>query len=381
MKRRRPLHHPLAELFLRAAESVTTSMSASSVCCYQTTAHYFLRYLGTHHPEIRSLQQLRRDPHILGWLAALSSRNPPLAKSTRSLHVISLRRLFEELAWTHDLPALLRLLISDDVPRRDARLPRPLTPEQDQLLQQELLRRNDLASNVLLLLRHTGMRIGESVDLSYDCLRSLGPHQWAIHVPLGKLRTERLVPIDSSVRQLVLRLRFFRSLDPVPPDGLLLARRHSRGVLLAELRAALANIVTAAGISARIVPHQFRHTFATEMLRSGVSFPALMKLLGHSTPKMTLLYAEITQADLQREFSLARSQPRHLVPVSKVSTSTTGPQADLPGVLRSLQAAQHVLEMFRRTLADRDTRRILDRLLNRLIKIRTEIRKLEPEQG
>ena len=31
----------------------------------------------------------------------------------------------------------------------------------------------------------------------------------------------------------------------------------------------------------RIVPHQFRHTYATEMLRSGVSFPVLMKLLGH----------------------------------------------------------------------------------------------------
>jgi hypothetical protein len=38
------------------------------------------------------------------------------------------------------------------------------------------------------------------------------------------------------------------------------------------------------------------------MLRSAVSFPALMKLLGHSSPEMTLLYAEFTQTDLQREF-------------------------------------------------------------------------------
>jgi integrase len=142
------------------------------------------------------LQQLRRDPHILGWLADLW---PRLAKSTRSLHAISLRRLLEELAWTHDLPVLLRLLNPDDIPRPDARLPRPLTPEQDRLIQQELLRRNDLASNVLLLLRHTGMRIGECVDLSFDCLRPLGPQQWAIHVPLGKLKTERLVPVDSFV--------------------------------------------------------------------------------------------------------------------------------------------------------------------------------------
>jgi hypothetical protein len=58
------------------------------------------------------------------------------------------------------------------------------------------------------------MRIGECVDLSYDCLRAAGPNQWAIHVPLGKLKTERMVPVDTFGRDLVHRLRFFRSLDP-----------------------------------------------------------------------------------------------------------------------------------------------------------------------
>ena len=152
-------------------------------------------------------------------------------------------------------------------------------------------------------------------------------------------------------------------------------------MLLVELRAALVNVRTAAGITAPIVPHQFRHTFATEMLRSGVSLPALMKLLGHSTPKMTLLYAEITQTDLQREFHLARSQPRHLIPPPKVAPSAARPQADLPGVLHSLQAAQHVLEMFRRTLPDGSDRRILDRLANRITKILSHVRKLNPKQG
>src|SRR5262249_12440888 len=64
-----------------------------------------------------------------------------------------------------------------------------------------------------------------------------------------------------------------------------------------------------------------RHTFATEMMRSGVNFPALMHLLGHSTPKMTLLYSEFAQTDLQREFRAARSHPRHLVP-----RPTSGPE-------------------------------------------------------
>ena len=55
---------------------------------------------------------------------------------------------------------------------------------------------------------------------------------------------------------------------------------------------------TQAGIAAHIVPHQLRHTFATNMLRAGVSLPALMKLLGHRTANMTLRYVEITQKDL-----------------------------------------------------------------------------------
>ena len=55
--------------------------------------------------------------------------------------------------------------------------------------------------------RHTGMRIGECVDLSLDCWRPLGPDQWAIHVPLGKLKTERWVPVDAVVCQLVEPIR------------------------------------------------------------------------------------------------------------------------------------------------------------------------------
>jgi hypothetical protein len=70
------------------------------------------------------------------------------------------------------------------------------------------------------------VRIGECVDLSYDCLRPAGPNQWALHVPLGKLKTERMLP--AFVRDLVHRLRFFRSLDPLTADGWLFARPGSK---------------------------------------------------------------------------------------------------------------------------------------------------------
>ena len=379
--RRTPLQHPLAQPFQRAAESLTTALGESSVAEYHGTVHLFLTYLGTHHPQVRSLEQLHRDPHILGWLAHLRSHMPPLAKFTLAARIVRLRRLLEDLAWTQQLPALAHLLGRDDVPRRDHLLPRPLTPEQDQRIQEELQRRNDLPSNALLLLRHTGMRIGECVDLSLDCLRPLGPDQWVLHVPLGKLGTERWVPVDSVVCQIVHRLRSLR--PPQAPDlgRLLLPRQRGRYQMIRRIRAALQEAATAAGINARIVPHQFRHTYASEMLRAGVSLPAVVKLLGHKSPRMTLQYLEITQQDLQREFHLARSQPRHIAPPPRVPSSISPPRADLASLIDSLRAAQHVLEMFRRSVAQTSARRLLDHLANRLIKIVTEAKKLDtPEK-
>jgi site-specific recombinase XerD len=366
--------HPLTKLFRTAAESVTTSMGNDSARSYRRTVRHFLSYLAAQHPGVRSLDQLRRDPHILGWLTLLRSHHPPLANQTRAIYLIYLRRMLEELAWTQQLPALAHLLGRDDVPRKEHRLPRPLTAEQDQLVQQELRRRNDLASNALLLLRHTGMRIGECVNLSLDCLRTIGPGQWAIHVPIGKLKTERWVPVDSMVCQVVDRLRSLRPPDTPSTNRFLLVRPRSRYSLTRMLRATLRDLVRAVGITARIVPHQFRHTYGTEMLRAGVSFAAVMKLLGHKSPHMTMEYVEITQQDLQREFQLARSKPRHLAPQPKAPLVT---RAGIDGVVDSLLAAQHVLAMFRRTLPTGTSRNRIGRLSNRLTKILAEARKLD----
>jgi integrase len=372
--RRPPLLHPLVPMFDRAVDSLSAALNPDTARHYRGTARHFLSYLGTDHPELNRLQQLRREPHVLGWMSRLHSQVPPLATASYINRLIALRGIFNELAWAEQLSEVAHLIRREDIPRLPQRLPRPLTAEQDQLLQQEFLRRNDLGGNAFLLIRHTGMRIGECADLSLDCLRSPAPHQWAIHVPLGKLKTERLVPVDSFVCELVQRLRFFRSLDPLPADGWLLARPRTKEALVRQLRDYLHQVCDALGLSTRIVPHQMRHTYATEMLRAGVGFPVLMKLLGHTSPEMTMRYLDVALTDLQREFELARSTPRHLAPQPKTSPARL--RAGLVGVIDSLLAAQHVLEMFRRTLPEGTSRHCLNRLSNRLTKIVTETRKL-----
>jgi integrase len=367
--------HPLAPLFYAAVDSLGAALAPESTRLYRGTARAFLMWLGAHHPEAVSLHQLRRDPHILGWMVALRSRVPPLAPVTYITKLIFLRGILSELAWSARLPELGQLLRRQDIPRRPRGLPRTLPAEHDHLLQQELQRRNDLGSNFFLLLRHTGMRIGEAVDLAFDCLHISGPDQWRIHVPLGKLKTERMVPIDSFTRDLVHRLRFFRGLDPSPQDGRLLARPVSRQTLIRQLRSYLYEVSAAAGIPGHIVPHQLRHTYASEMLRCGVDLPALMKVLGHASPEMTMVYLDIALTDLQREFELARSHSPHVAPPPRTPPSSI--RSGFGGLVESLLTAQHVVEMYRRTLTDRTARRSLERLVNRLTKILAEVRKLE----
>lgn len=369
MIRPRPFHHPLAADFQRAVESFCAALKPETTRHYRGTVRNFLTYLGAHHPRVKCLDQLNRDPHILGWMAHLRAKSPPLATASYINLLIALRSVLHELASTYQKPELAYMLRREDLPRAPHRLPRPLTAEQDRRLQEEFRRRNDLGGNVFLLLRHTGMRIGECIDLSQGCLRSTGPNKWAVHVPLGKLQTERMVPVDAFVCELVQRLRFFRSLDPLPADKWLLARPGSKNALVRQFRDYLHQVCHSLGLPTNIVPHQMRHTYATEMLRAGVSFPVLMKLLGHTDPAMTMRYVDVALTDLEREFHLARAHPRHLPPQPK-----TLAHIGTDVIRHHLIAAQHAMEMFRRSIPSGHLKTQLDRLTNRLTKILTQIK-------
>lgn len=357
-------------------QTLALTLRPSTVSYYRYLAHGFLRYLHAHFPQLRRLSQLRRDPHLLGWFRWLCALQPPLCNQTRTDYLVRLRRLLDDLAANgHPLPP--DLIRREDFPPRPHYLPKPLSPPDDQLLQQELRRTDDLPANALLLTRATGIRIGECIDLSLDCLPQLAADQWALHVPVGKLHSERLVPADAEVRRIVARIQALRALAPpaqlAQSEGLLLPRstRLTRS-FYKSLRGALAAAAKRAGCSAPVTPHRLRHSFATEMLRLGISLPALMQLLGHKDIRMTLRYVEVTQLDLHREFHTARQRaaPPHQVPVlSLPHTSTT----DLPGIRQALAATRHLLEMYRRGLSDEKNRRRLQRLDRRLLDVAVQL--------
>jgi site-specific recombinase XerD len=59
-------------------------------------------------------------------------------------------------------------------------------------------------------------------------------------------------------------------------------------------------------------PHRFRHTFASDMMRAGISLPALMQLMGHAHIQTTLVYLQITPQDVWEQY--ARAVAQHIRP-------------------------------------------------------------------
>src|SRR5260370_2173884 len=166
--RRPPPQHPLPRVFDRAVDSLGGALSIATTRHYRGTARNFLSYLGADHPGVQRLDQLRRDPHILGWMSRLHSQTPALATESYINLLIGLRGICNELAWTEQLSELAHLIRREDLPRPPHRLPRPLTAEQDELLHKEFLPRNDRGGTPFRLIRHTATRIGECADLSSD---------------------------------------------------------------------------------------------------------------------------------------------------------------------------------------------------------------------
>jgi site-specific recombinase XerD len=360
---------PLHQIFDAHIRALALTLRPGTVAGYHYTARRFLRYLAAAFPQLHQFSELRRDPHILGWYRSLCEQQPLLSNATRQDHLLLIRRLLNDLAASgHSIqPDLIR---RHDFPPQPHYLPRPLAPQDDALLQRQLRSADDLLPLALLLTRATGIRIGECIDLALDCVRHLGSEQWALHVPLGKLHTERLVPAGDDVRQLVHRIRQLRAASPwaqLPPSqGWLLPRNSTHAALYRRLKQALAEAGRRAGCSAPVTPHQLRHTFASEMLRSGISLPVLMRLLGHKDIRMTLRYVEVTGQDTHREFHAARQrivQP-HSVPV--MALPNCAPNANPAGVRQAIAAARHLLEMYRRGLSEQKARLQIQRLDRRL---------------
>lgn len=359
----------LDQAFRHRLGDLSLTLRPSTVYQYGQICQEFLHYIRTAHPEVEHASQLRRRPHIVGWLCKLAQRQPPLRATTRTSYIIKLRRLLADVLPD---PTGGPLFMRGDLPPQDRCLPRPLSPEDDGLLQQQLRKEDTLYSNAFLLARMTGLRIGECRALRTDSLQHLGGSDWALRVPLGKLHNERWVPVDDELRRVFDRILQLRADDVsagTDSSGMLLTQISGRVPCYATLNIHLAASAQRAGCSKRITPHQLRHTFATTMLRNGVSLLAVKEMLGHRCLDMTMRYVLVSQVDLQREYHKARQNMalRYSLP----KTFPTG--SAKPALRRTFTDVRNLMEMLRRDTHDPEVQRSLHRLTGRLARILGEL--------
>jgi site-specific recombinase XerD len=194
-----------------------------------------------------------------------------------------------------------RIAVAADLRLRvPPRVIEPLSIEQVRRFWDSFGTARDIAVVGLMLLN--GLRSCEVLSLELEDLR-LSEGQLRVHGKGGKVRLLPLPP--ETIRLLDCYLRTERPLTdaatvfvslkgqargrPMTPAGLRSLFRHHRAV-------------TAVG---KANPHRFRHTFGSDMIRAGVSLPALQRLMGHANIETTMLYVQISPQDVYEEYTRA----------------------------------------------------------------------------
>ena len=113
--------HPLfLDIFDAAIQTLALTSRPNTVQSYRAAARRFLCYLYREFPQLCTLSQLSRNPHMLGWFRHLAQQDPPLSPGTRQLYLLKLRRLLQGLdSLGYSLPP--GLIVPADI----AAVPRP----------------------------------------------------------------------------------------------------------------------------------------------------------------------------------------------------------------------------------------------------------------
>jgi integrase len=322
---------------VRYATTITPVFRPTTVQMRIKSIRVLADWLAEHHPDIVRLDQLTRTDHIepfLAWARHRPWRGPRGDGRTVSLiqfhhDVIDLRVFFEDIAeWGWASSPQRRLIFLADLPRLPQPLPRGLAPDTDRDIMAAVKGLDDtFARTGLIVLRSTGMRIGELLDLELNCIVDFGTHGTWLKVPLGKLGTERMVPLDPEPLHaldtwITARGQQRSLIHPRhghPADFVFVERGRRIGAH--RIRQGLQQAVLDAGVTGpdglplHVTPHQLRHTFGTALINAGMGLPALMALLGHVTPDMTLRYAQIASPTVRAAYETAMHKVRSKRPL------------------------------------------------------------------
>lgn len=279
----------------RAYLQLEKSLSDNTVQAYLQDIEKLTQYLG--------LQQVNASPKELAlgdlerfitWASELG-----MTASSQSRIISGLKNFYkyclqEQLVNT-DPTALL------ESPKQKRKLPEVLSfDEIERILAAIDLSRPEGTRNKAMIetLYSCGLRVSELVGLRISCLY---PDVGFIRV-IGKGDKERLVPIgDKAIHYVMIYRNTIRVHYPVVrgnEDILFLNRRGgtlSRVMVFMIIR----DLASQAGITKKISPHTFRHSFATHLVEGGADLRAVQDMLGHESITTTEIYTHLDREYLR----------------------------------------------------------------------------------
>jgi len=184
--------------------------------------------------------------------------------------------------------------------KQERRVIVPLSTEEVAKFWQSFRTYRDLALVGLMLL--DGLRSCEVLALELEDLQ-LADGQMRVH---GKGNKKRLLPLPPEILEVLGHyLHLERPLTNAPALFLSLkGRQRGQPLTAAGLRSLFRHHRLRSQVH-HANPHRVRHTFGTDMVRAGMSLPALQQLMGHSQIATTMLYVQLAPQDVWREYARA----------------------------------------------------------------------------
>lgn len=175
-------------------------------------------------------------------------------------------------------------------PKREKRLPVVLSLEEVKAL---INATENLKHKTLLSLIYSGgLRIGEAIDIK---IQDIDSKRMLIHIKNAKGKKDRYTLLSQSFLEL-LRI-YYKSYKP---KKYLFEGQFSEQYTSTSAQKVLRNAAEKIGLQKKITLHSLRHSFATHLLENGTDLRYIQELLGHSSPKTTMIYTHVSETSIKK---------------------------------------------------------------------------------
>jgi len=283
-------------------------------------ARSFIAWIAATHPEVESFAEVTR-PQVLAYALSLDAvtvprTGLPLAAATKVRYLSGLSVFLRDVsAWGWDDAPMHALLTAGDLPRLPLRVPR-YVPDDELARLMVAVRALSCPYQraALLIARWSGARKDEIRRLPVDCLDAYPDGTPRLRLPAGKTKRERLVPLNGEAAEAIRAVqalrrgeRGFRDMH-TGVETRYLFMNHGKlysGHYLFDypLHGACraAGLVTADG-KPTVSAHRLRHTVGTQLAERGAKLRTIMTVLGHTSPTMTMVYAQISDREVLKDY-------------------------------------------------------------------------------